>query len=445
MADQNTQGGQGAAAAAPSAPAAPAAPAAAPASSPSSSSSNAPQGAPGAQPGAAPSVPASAGAPAPAAGASSPAAGAPAAAPARVIEGMPPRGTDEYWAKFDTLSPEDKYKVEAEWKDVDSGAAEAPKPADPNAPKKDDPAAKPLPGDKPAENGEDLFLDESFVAALPEREQKAVRAMQATLDQFGDLMTPEFQEGMDRMVKDPLIKMRMEEMAAGNVWEPGELAKEFNPDTYVKAEELEKLDPVTDPDGFRNFHRQLAKQAYEDGLKKGSFATEYKMQQQIAFAERKSKFDVGFNKLAEAHPELKAKDPSIKEYHDPRHPMHAFIKWAGANYRDEFFMKNENSFEAAYASFLASGGKLDQAITSHVQRANLKFIRNVEQATKTAAATVGRNTSTAAPSGQPLVPGVDADRYLSDPDYARKAWDSADFPTRQKLEQLRYGRLKQPA
>lgn len=356
---------------------------------------------------------------------------------------MPPRGSDEYWARFDTLSAEDKYKVESEWKDVDTGAAEAPKPADPNAPAKD-PAAQPLPGDKPAEGGEDLFLDESFVAALPEREQKAVRAMQSTLDQFGDLMTPEFQEGMDRMVKDPIIKARMDELASGKQWEAGELAKEFNPDVYVKPEDLEKIDPVTDPEGFKNYHRQLAKQAYEDGLKKGSFATELKMQQQVHFAERKSKFDTGFSKLADAHPELKAKDPSVKEFNDPNHPMFPFLKWAAANYRDSFFLGNENAFEAAYASFLASGGKLNQAITSHVQRANLKFIRGVQEAAKTAA-TVGRNTSTSAPQAQPLVPGVDSDRYLSDREYARQVYDRADHPTRQKLEALRYGRLKQPA
>ncbi len=443
MADQNSQGGQGAAPAAPAAPAAaPAAPAAAPASSPSSSPSPAPQGAQGAPAtgGAASAGPS--GAPAPAAGAPSPAAGAPAAAPARVIESLPPRGSDEYWAKFDALSPEDKYKVESEWKDVDTGAAEGPKPADPNAPK--DPAAQPLPGDKPAEGGEDLFLDEAFVAALPEREQKTVRAMQSTLDQFGDLMTPEFQEGMDRMVKDPIIKARMDELSTGKVWESAELTKDFDPGAYVKAAELERLDPVSDPEGYRAYHDKLTRTAYEDGLKKGSLATEYKMQQQVAFAERKSKFDVGFNKLAEVHPELKAKDPSVKEFNNPNHPMFPFLKWAAANYRDSFFMGTENAFEAAYASFLASGGKLNQAISSHVQRANLKFIRGVQEAQKTAA-TVGRQTSTSAPQAQALVPGIDADRYLSDKDYARQVYDRADHPTRQKLEALRYGRLTQTA
>ncbi len=355
---------------------------------------------------------------------------------------MPARGSDEYWAKFDTMTPEQRYQVEREWHDVESGTAEAPKPPDPNAPAPTDDKAKALPGDAPAA-AEELFLEESWLGTLPEREQKTIRAMQASLDQFQPMMTPEFQEGMDRMVKDPIIKQRMDEIAGGNLWEPGDLAKEFNPAAYVKPEELEKLDAVSDPEGYKAYHENLVKQAYTDGLKKGSFATKYEMQQEVAFAEKKSKFDLGFGKLAEAHPELKAQDSTVKEFSDPKHPIFPFLKWASVNYRDDFFLKNENGFEAAYAGFLASGGQLNKAIASHVQAANMKFIRAVNDASKTAA-TVGRNSSAQTPQAKALIDGVDTDRYLSDGNYARQVFDRADQPTRQKLEKLRYGTL-QPA
>jgi hypothetical protein len=265
--------------------------------------------------------------------------------------------------------------------------------------------------------------------------------MQATLDEVAPLLDEGFGKGMEVFLNDPIIKNRMEEISGGKPWESGELAKEFDPNGYLKLDDLQDLDPVTDAEAFQGKVHESLKKAYEDGLKKGTFSKELEMRQQIVFQERKAKFDIGFNKLIDSHPELKSKDPSIKDYTDPKHPANALVKWVAQNYRDEFFLKNANAFESAYAGFLAEGGQLNKSIDAHVNKARLQFIRNLNQA-QTEAATAGRNTSSVAPPKPQLIAGVDTDRYLTDRTYADSIFRNADYTTRQKLEQLRYGKLQ---
>lgn len=431
MAKFNQDGGGGGG----GAPAAPASPA--PASAPSPSPAPAPAAAPAATPSAPASAPAGGGTPAPqqsGQGASPTPSPAPAAS-GKLIDTLPQRGSPAYWEKFGELSHEQRVQVEKEWYDRDNGLDAAPSPEAPKA----DPAAAPLPGDKPQEPAE-VFITQEELDKLPQNAKQVVETMQARLDEFAPYMTEEFGKGIEIFQNDPIIKQRMAEIAEGKVWTPGELSKGFKPETYLSQEALQGLDFIGDPDGSTAKLGAILQKAHEDGIRQGQTSEQYANQQKVAFAERKANFISGFNDLVSAHPELKPKDPSVKEITDPRHPLRPVLKWAKEKLGDKFFLSSGdgNPFKACYAAFLADGGKLDQAIAQTVVNSNLKFIRNLEGAQRHAA-TVGRDTPSAAPPVTSPVPNLDMQRYLSDPVYARDFFDRSDYPTRLKLEKIRNG------
>lgn len=351
----------------------------------------------------------------------------------RVIDSLPTRNSPEYWQAFDALTPEKRMQVENEWNARDSGSEDAPaKPAEA------DPAAKPLPGDTPKAD-EDLFITSEDLAKADPKVRQVVETMQQRLDEFSPFMEENFGNGMQIFMNDPIIKQRMDEIATGNPWAPGELAKTFNPSEFITAEALNGLDPISDPEGFTEKLTTMLQQAHEKGLKNGQTAEQFKTQQQVAFAERKSMMEGGFNALTDAHPELKGAN-GITDMRNPQHPMNPFVKWAASNLGDKYFLNpaNKAPFESAYAAFLASSGSLNQAIGSTVKQQLNKFIRNLSDAQKTAA-TVGRDTPSATPPQASPVPNLDIERYRNDPNYARNFYDSASQENRLKLEQLRYG------
>lgn len=426
MAKFNQDGGGGGGAA-PAAPAAPAPASAAPSPSPASP-------APAAAPAAA-SAPA-AGAP-PEQGSGQGASSTPTAAPAasgKLIDTLPARYSPEYWAKFGEMTPEQRLQVESEWAARDSGQD-----APPSEAPKVDPAAAPLPGDKP-KGAEEVFITQEDLDKLPPAAKQVIETMQAHIDEFAPFQDEKFAKGMQMFMEDPLIKQRMAEISEGKVWEPGELAKEFKADTYLTQETLQGLDFIGDPEGSTAKLGAILQKAHADGIKTGQTSEQYANQQKVAFAERKATFLKGFNDLVGEHAELKPKDPSVKEITDPKHPLRPVLKWASEKLGDRFFLdtSNRNPFKAAYAAFLADGGKLDEAIASHVVNSNLKFIRNLTAA-QTHAATVGRTTPSAAAPRTSPIPNLDVDRYLADPAYARTFYDNADYDTRLKLEKIRYG------
>lgn len=435
MAKFNQDGGGGAGGAA---PAAPAAPAAAPAPSAPASASPAAAAAP-----ASPASPPAGGAPPqPGPGASPTPSPAPAAG-GKLIDTLPQRGSQEYWEKLDAMPLAQRQQVEAEWAARDSGLDAPP----PEAPKADDPAA-PLPGDKP-KGEEEVFvtsetLDKLGKAPLSAEEgaqvKQVVETMQARIDELAPLLDPAFGAGTEIFLNDPIIKQRMEEIATGNPWSPGELAKAFDAKAYLTEEALQGIDFIGDPEGSQAKLTQLLQKAHEDGLRHGTTSAQYEMQQKVAFEQRKATFEKGFNDLISAHPELKAQDPNLK-ITDKGHPVKAIIDWAAVNLGDRFFVNGDNKqpFEAAYAAFLASGGKLNDAIKTTVVNSNLKFIRSLKDA-QTHAATVGRNTPSAQPARPSAVPGLDEARYMSDPVYRQDFFNNADPTTRRKLEEISYGR-----
>jgi len=325
-------------------------------------------------------------------------------------------------------------QVENEWNARDSGTEPAPaaKPAEA------DPAAAALPGDLP-KGEEEVFITSDDLAKMDPNARKVVETMQQRLDEFAPLMDENFGKGMEIFMTDPMIKARMDEIATGNPWSPGELAKTFNPAEFMTDQALQGLDPVSDPEGFKTALTGMLQKAHEGGLKNGTMAAKYEAQQQVAFAERKSFIEGGFKSLSDAHPELKA-PAGVSDIRDPKHPANAFVKWTAANLGDKYFINpaNKAPFESAYAAYLASSGTLNQAIGKTVSQERNKFIRNLSEAQKTAA-TVGRNTPSAASPQVSPVANLDLERYKSDPVYARSFYETADQPTRLKLEQLRYG------
>jgi hypothetical protein len=242
---------------------------------------------------------------------------------------------------------------------------------------------------------------------------------------------------------DPIIAQRIQEISSGKQWDPGELAKDFNPEGYLPQDLLKDLDPISDPQGFSQKLGEVLKKAHADGLKQGQTAKEFEMNQRVALAERKSFFDSGFKSLMDKHPELKPSDASLSDIRDGRHPVNGFVKWAAQNMGDRYFLNPENKmpFDSAYAAYLASTGELDKAIGKVAETTRFKFIRSLKDA-QTTAATVGRTTPSAPPTQASPVPNLDVQRYLSDPVYATSFYNNADHPTRLKLEQVRYGTLK---
>jgi hypothetical protein len=424
MAKFNSEGGGGTGAVS-AAPASTPAPVAAP--------TNTPAAAPAA-PAASPSGPAAGAPPGTPAAPSTATPAAPAAPAGKLIDTLPQRGTSEYWAKFGELSHDQRLQVEREWNDRDSGLDKAPE-----KPPEADPAAQPLPGDKP-KGDEEIFVTPEDLAKADPKVKAVVEHMQQTIDEFAPFMEESFGKGLATFMQDPIIAARVKELADGKQWEPGELAKGFDAKSYLTTEALQGLDPISDPEGFAQKVGALLQKAHQDGLKHGGTAKEYEMNQKVALAERKSFFESGFKGLIDAHPELKPKDPTVANLSDPKHPMYPFVQWSAKNLGDKYFVNPENKlpFESAYAAFLASTGDLNNAIKKTVENTRMKFIRTVTDA-QTHAATVGRNTPSAAPPVTSPVPGLDVQRYLNDDAYARSFYDNADHPTRLKLEQVRYG------
>lgn len=428
MAKFNQDGGGGAGAA-PTAPAPAAAPAPAPAATPAPA---APAAAPSSAPAGTP--PASGTPPAQAA----PAAAAPAAPAGKLIDSLPERGSPEYWAKFGELSFEQRIQVENEWTARDAGLDKAPE-KKPEA----DPAAAPLPGDAPKAE-EDVFMTPEDLAKMDPRVRAVVETMQKAIDEAAPMMDENFGKGLQIYMEDPIIAQRMQEIASGEKWNPGALAKTFDAKTYLTPETIEAMpDPVTHPEEFAAKMAETLQKAHEDGLRQGQQAKEYEMGQKVELAERKSFFETGFKGLTDAHPELKSNDPAITDIRDPNHPMKPFVVWASKNLGDRYFINPENKmpFESAYAAYLASTGTLNKTIAKVATESRFKFIRNL-QAAQTHAATVGRDTPSAAPPAASPVPGLDVERYRSDPAYRSSFFQNADYATRLKLEQVSYGNLK---
>lgn len=378
-----------------------------------------------------PAAPIATPAPSPAApGAEAP----PAATPdTRIIATMPPPGTPEYFAAFEALSMEDKRKVEAEVMAITRGEAEAPKAADPAAP-------APVAGEPDWKPGDAPFITDEEIAILPERQKETFLKMQQTLDEVAPLLSEDFQRGFKNFSEDPVIKERISQIQNGQLFDVTGILMGYNPEVAGKIEDLTAIDPNMNPDEFASAVESRDKKVFEDGVRKGRNAGLLEARKEVQTIEIRGRIEQGFSSLAEKHPELKGEG---KWAVDATHPANNFYKYLIEKKLSDAFLLDKGGFESAYAAFLASNGALDGNIQKHVQNERFKFIRNISEAQKTEAKVLGRGTPAGSlVNANPLIPGVDVDRYMTDQAYARAKFDESDLPTKRRLEQLKAGKLQ---
>ena len=243
--------------------------------------------------------------------------------------------------------------------------------------------------------------------------------MQKQLSEVAPYLEPAFGQGMKIFETDPVIKNRINEILGKGTGVAEPILKEFNAAEFLNPDVIDVIDPVTDPDGYKKAHEDAVKAAYEKGAQRGMVSKEVEHQHAVAVAEAKGKLEIGFNGLRDKHPELKS-DLSIW---DPASPMKPFLLWTRDNITDSFLLNGKNGYENAYAAYLSETGQLNGAFKNVEIRARTSFIREIDKKAKEAA-TVSRGGGGAAIPVVEVVPGVDSEKYLTDPVYRRQTFQT---------------------
>ncbi len=263
--------------------------------------------------------------------------------------------------------------------------------------------------------------------------------MQATLEEVAPLMSEEFQRGFKYFSEDPIIKERMTQIQGGALFDASGILMAYNPEVGGKIDDLAAIDPSLNPEEFAAAVKTRDEKVFEDGVRKGRNAGMLEAKKEVQIVETRAKIQQGFTSLVEKHPELKGDGNWAA---DAAHPANSFYKYILEKGLTDAFMLDKGGFESAYAAFLASDGRLGENIQKTVQHERFKFIRNLKEAQRTEARVVSRSTpSGSAINTNPQIPGIDTDRYLSDPAYALAKFNEVDLPTKRLLEQLRAGKL----
>lgn len=353
---------------------------------------------------------------------------------ARVISRMPTLDTPEYWEAFNKLSIDERRQLESEVYDIEIGLAESPIKGDVN----------PVAPVNASEISEDqLFLTQEEMTALDPKIQAIINKMQSHISEVEPFLDEKVKNGMDIMVRDPIIAARLAEINGeeGPYVIPAQLLQSFNPSSILSDEVLNNLDPSTDPDGFKEgIHSSLSK-AYERGAKDADARVRIETGRQMELQQNASIIGQQFSELIAARSELKPPD-GVSGMNDSRHPGNKFYNWAKENYTDNFFLKNPNAAEAAYMAYQTVTGGLKSGVSNIVNAQRFQFIRKLEQASQAARTIPPTAPSHVSDKTQNLIPGLDPERYLSDSSYATAIFQNADYKTRLRLEGLREtGRL----
>lgn len=359
---------------------------------------------------------------------------------------MPERNTPAYWEKFDTLSLEQRQQLEQEAKAFARGDLKKP-----DAPP--DPAAATLPGDTPpAQPQDELGVDDTMFGALrsalpPEhhamfdRVTKTVSAMQEQLEKVAPYFDPKFEQGLGVLSQDPILAARIKEIQDGNPFKPAALESlSLDPNAILQGSKLMEIDPAVNPEGFQTELVAVLKKAFEEGARGGYLKAEYAGNEKAAFTQRVAAFESDLNELMNK-PGNEALRPTEKGIRvgDKRHPLNPFVVWLKNPALGDSYVQTVG-MEAAYATYLAQSGKLQQSFKAVEERTRINFYKKVQSAV--AAGNNLSNISNAVPANSsPELPGIDTARYLKDFAYAKDIFDRADDKTRAKLEKLRTGTL----
>jgi hypothetical protein len=392
------------------------------------SAAPAPAAAPAAAPSSAPAAAHAAGAVAAPAGGAAPAAAPAAPAFKSALEGLPARGTAEYMKAFNDLPRERQQAIEAEVLDRDMHPQKYAD-LDKQKPAAGDPAVGPDGQPVAVELG---WTEEAF-AALDPHTQASVKAMQEVIDQVAPYVQDgKLKDGMQVLVNDPVVKARMAQLAKGEdpYAVPDELVDAFDPSSYITKEDLAQIDLQMKPVESRALLSGALQKAFEDGAKNAAMRGEYEKNSAVAMVRRQGLFQTQLGSLMNSNPSLK----SDKPFSDAAHPLHEYVKWAGDNLGDDFL--EQHGQEVGYATYLAAKGKLKETMQNVVKTQQLSFIRAVENGDKKVAMMGRGGPATPPVSADPALGGVDAAKYLADPQYRRNAFANAKPEVRRKLEVL---------
>ena len=353
-----------------------------------------------------------------------------------VLTTLPPKDSAEYEAEFDKLPMDKRLQVEKELNELPNNKemqAELEKYLE---------SLKPKEGDKPAE-GEKLPAagDESEIPqitaeeiqALPENAQKVLISMQESLNKLSDFSAPEVQRGLDTLVSDPIVALRIKEINEGLTTEKSieNIKKSFNPNDFASADDIARLDFVGDRQASMQLLSNMLLKAANHGNSAAKQVAELEKSQIIHMTKLQNETTKQLDQLVADNKEsLKSDLP----YEHPDSPVGKFTKWAEERVSAEQF--RTMTAKTLYAAYLADSGTLDKAMSKIANNSRLQFIKGFEEM-QDKARTIGSRAPASKNKDNEMYKGIDLTRYKNDLRYAEAAFDKADWPTQQKLEQFR--------
>jgi hypothetical protein len=344
---------------------------------------------------------------------------------------MPDGAVDEpaYWKKFESLSYDDKVKVENGEYEVEGATKDTDTTTDTDTDTSTDTDTD---TDTSTEVEEFYFTDETL-AKLPDEQRKVIEAMEVQLKEDDQYHTEDFENLAKIVDTDPLIKRRIEEVLNGE--DPVDLegvAKKIDISSIATEKELKQIDFSVDPvKSLQNLSNLIFK-ALKAGAQGGYDLATVEGEEKVVFTQKVNESERQLLNLAKDM-KMESKLP----FSDPKNPLNPFVVWTRDTIPMETIDKlGENAQEALFAMYTTKVGgieKLTNKIGATVRRSFIKSVTEIKNQTKTLGKT--DRTNFVEPTNNH---GIDEKKYMENPSYREEIWNKAKPEMRLKLEQLSY-------
>lgn len=232
---------------------------------------------------------------------------------------------------------------------------------------------------------------------------------------------------LEKFVSDPVIEMRMKELAGQKTIEIPDAVKDaLNPDMWMSlaAEKIESLDFAGDPEGTVATVKEILSTALATAAEAGAANIRIEHQQREQQMAQRNWLESQISSLAAKNPALN----STLNFTDPAHPARPFLMHL-AELRSEGGMPFESikklGVEGLWIAWQASqGGGFNKIYEQAQAKTKQSLLAHLKKRAIQAHTTVGPDTQSQ--NANPMMRnGIDGARYLSDPAYAEAKFDEA--------------------
>jgi hypothetical protein len=378
--------------------------------------------------------------------------------PDYVLLKLPARDDPEYTAAFNNLSFDDQVKVESELSALNNNTdpelakllneklsktkeGEGEGEGDGSGEKKKEEGGEGEGEGKKTGEGEEATPEFKAVskeefAAFPDRAKEALLAMDKEIKSVEEFNKPEVQDGLAKMMSDPIISQRVEQLKSGQE-DPYEVTEEmrkgYNPNDHTTLDELKKnidFSTADKADASLQFVSNLLYEAAQRGHNMASSNFELTAKQITRNAETKAEIEKQLTVMVGANPSMK----SELKYVDPKHPLNPFLQWVGVNkISAEQFAKL--GVKNVFTMYQSASGKSQQVIDQQIADAKKKVFLDLEEMDDSAR-TLSKTSQTQKTVTEQMYKGIDLDKYASDPVYRQRMYERAEWNTQLELEKF---------